>query len=203
MVLVVGAAESPEPPVHAARSTTNPATIASARERATGDRGAERDTARRLATAIGREAPPGAQYDLVVASHSDVEATLAERLGYAPGSKLLIVTCDDLGLTHSTNVAVYDAVRNGVATSASLMVPCPWARDAAGRYRGEDVGVHLTLNAELEPYRWGPITHSPSLLDGDGGFPAPSKTPGTTPTSTRYAANAGPRSSGRSCGAST
>jgi predicted glycoside hydrolase/deacetylase ChbG (UPF0249 family) len=51
------------------------------------------------------------------------------------------------------------------------MVPCPWARDAAAMYRGEDVGVHLTLNAEWETYRWGPITHSPSLLDGDGGFP--------------------------------
>jgi len=51
------------------------------------------------------------------------------------------------------------------------MVPCPWARDAAARYRGEDVGVHLTVNAEWERYRWGPITHSPSLLDGDGGFP--------------------------------
>ena len=51
------------------------------------------------------------------------------------------------------------------------MVPCPWARDAAAMYRGEDVGVHLTLNAEWENYRWGPTTHSPSLLDGDGGFP--------------------------------
>src|SRR5688500_10791560 len=51
------------------------------------------------------------------------------------------------------------------------MVPCPWARDAASRYRGEDVGVHLTLNAEHDRYRWGPITHAPSLLDGDGGFP--------------------------------
>jgi predicted glycoside hydrolase/deacetylase ChbG (UPF0249 family) len=31
--------------------------------------------------------------------------------------------------------------------------------------------VHLTLNAEYDLYRWGPITHAPSLLDGDGGFP--------------------------------
>lgn len=51
------------------------------------------------------------------------------------------------------------------------MVPGPWARDAAARYRGEDVGVHLTLNAEWDTFRWGPITHSPSLLDGIGGFP--------------------------------
>ena len=39
------------------------------------------------------------------------------------------------------------------------------------RYRGEDIGVHLTVNAEYELYRWGPITHAPSLLGGDGGFP--------------------------------
>jgi predicted glycoside hydrolase/deacetylase ChbG (UPF0249 family) len=96
---------------------------------------------------------------------------LAERLGYAPDAKLLIVNCDDLGSTRSANVAIYHALRDGVATSATLMVPCPWARDAAAMYRGEDVGVHLTLNAEWETYRWGPITHSPSLLDGDGGFP--------------------------------
>jgi predicted glycoside hydrolase/deacetylase ChbG (UPF0249 family) len=98
-------------------------------------------------------------------------AALAERLGYGADAKLLIVSCDDLGLTHAANVATYDALRRGSATSASLMVPCPWARDAAAGYRGEDVGVHLTLNAELETYRWGPITNSPSLLDGDGGFP--------------------------------
>jgi len=96
---------------------------------------------------------------------------LAERLGYEPGTKLLIVNCDDLGSTRSANVAIYEALRDGLGTSASLMVPCPWARDAAAMYRGEDVGVHLTLNSEWETYRWGPITHSPSLLDGDGGFP--------------------------------
>jgi predicted glycoside hydrolase/deacetylase ChbG (UPF0249 family) len=97
--------------------------------------------------------------------------TLAERLGYPPDGRLLIVTCDDLGSSHAANVGVYESLRNGFATSASLMVPCPWAREAAARYRGEDVGVHFTLNAEYELYRWGPITQSPSLLDGDGGFP--------------------------------
>jgi predicted glycoside hydrolase/deacetylase ChbG (UPF0249 family) len=97
--------------------------------------------------------------------------SLAEALSYQPGTQLLIVACDDLGLSHAANIGVYDAVRSGMATTAGLMVPCPWAREAASRYRGEDVGVHLTLNAEFDLYRWGPITQAPSLLDGDGGFP--------------------------------
>lgn len=97
--------------------------------------------------------------------------TLAERLGYPPDAKLVILTADDLGLCHAANLGVYDSLRQGLATSASLMVPCPWSRGAAAGYRGEDVGVHLTVNAELDLYRWGPITHAPSLLDGDGGFP--------------------------------
>jgi chitin disaccharide deacetylase len=97
--------------------------------------------------------------------------SLAEKLGYPPDAKLLIVNCDDLGSSHAANDGVYDALRNGIGTSATLMVPCPWSREAAARYRGEDVGVHLTLNAEYDLYRWGPITHAPSLLDGDGGFP--------------------------------
>ena len=96
---------------------------------------------------------------------------LVERLGYPAGSKLVIIKGDELGLTHSSNVGVYDALRHGAATSASMMVPAPWGRDAAAQYRGEDVGVYLTLNSEWDTYRWGPITHSPSLLDGDGGFP--------------------------------
>ncbi len=96
---------------------------------------------------------------------------LAERLGYPGDARLLIVNCDDLGFTHAANRGVYEALRDGIATSASIMIPCPWAREAASHYRGEDVGVHLTLTAEYDRYRWGPITHAPSLLDGDGGFP--------------------------------
>jgi predicted glycoside hydrolase/deacetylase ChbG (UPF0249 family) len=110
--------------------------------------------------------------DGAVGSVSPVDGpTLAQRLGYRADERLLIVNCDDLGSSHAANVGVYDALRDGIATSASLMVPCPWAREAAARYQGEDVGVHLTLNAEWDLYRWGPITRAPSLHDGDGGFP--------------------------------
>lgn len=98
--------------------------------------------------------------------------TLVERLGYGPDDRLLIINCDGLGLCHSSNEGVFLALRSGIATSASLMVPCPWAGGAAARYEpGDDVGVHLTLTSEFEHYRWGPITHAPSLLGGAGGFP--------------------------------
>ena len=99
------------------------------------------------------------------------EPTLAQRLGYPADAKLVVINADDLGSCHSANVGVFDGLHTGLVTSASLMVPCPWAREAAARYRGEDIGVHLTVNAEYELYRWGPITHAPSLLGGDGGFP--------------------------------
>src|SRR5882724_11563125 len=95
---------------------------------------------------------------------------LNELLGHPAGAKLLIISCDDLGSFQAANTAVYQALREGWATSAGLMVPAPWAREAASKYRGEDVGVHLTLTAEHELYHWGPITHAPSLLGGDGGF---------------------------------
>jgi hypothetical protein len=96
---------------------------------------------------------------------------LSEALGHGHDRPLVIVTCDDLGTTYAANCGVYDALRTGVGTAAGLAVPGPWAREAASSYRGEDVGVHLTLNAEYDLFRWGPITHCPSLLDGDGGFP--------------------------------
>ena len=98
--------------------------------------------------------------------------SLAERLGHAADTRLVIISCDDLGSCHAANEGVYGALHDGLATCASLMVPAPWARDAANRYvTGDDVGVHITLNCEYDAYRFGPITHAPSLLSGDGGFP--------------------------------
>ena len=97
--------------------------------------------------------------------------SLASRLGYSDDARLVIISCDDLGSCHGATEGVYQAIRSGVATCASIMVPAPWARYAADQYNGEDIGVHLTLNAEHPLYRWGPLTHAPSLLSGEGGFP--------------------------------
>jgi chitin disaccharide deacetylase len=108
-----------------------------------------------------------------VAATIDGDISLNERLGYSPEAKLVILSCDDLGSCHAANEGVYQALRDGAATCTSLMVPAPWARHAAEQYLdGDDVGVHLTLNAEHARYRWGPVTHAPSLLSGDGGFPS-------------------------------
>jgi predicted glycoside hydrolase/deacetylase ChbG (UPF0249 family) len=96
---------------------------------------------------------------------------LARRLGHPDDARLVIISADGLGMSHAANAGVLDALRTGRATSASIMVPAPWAREAASQHRGEDLGVHLTLNAPYDRYRWRPITHAPSLLDGDGGFP--------------------------------
>jgi chitin disaccharide deacetylase len=101
--------------------------------------------------------------------------TLGERLGHRPEDRLLIVNCDDLGSSHSANVAVYRSMVHGVATSATLMVPCPWAREAAQMFKGLSVGVHLTLTSEYPGYRWHSLTNGASLHDDEGFFPATTK----------------------------
>ena len=98
--------------------------------------------------------------------------TLAEHLGYSAATKLVILSCDDLGASHSSNIGVFQALHDGAATCASLMVPAAWARHAANvAHPTDDIGVHLTLNSEHGSYRWGPVTHAPSLQSGEGGFP--------------------------------
>ncbi len=98
-------------------------------------------------------------------------SSLAERLGYNADDRILIVNCDDIGSSHACNVAAERSIREGWATSATLMVPCPWAKEAVERFADLDVGVHLTLTAEYPDYRWRALTGAKSLHDKDGYLP--------------------------------
>src|SRR6476620_6186875 len=100
--------------------------------------------------------------------------TLADRLGYPPGTKLIIVHADDLGETHAVNAAAIKSLESGTINSASLMVPCPWfpeIADYAKSHPDADFGLHLTLTSERVYYRWGPVApldKVPSLVDTNG-----------------------------------
>ena len=102
--------------------------------------------------------------------------TLADRLGYPPGTKLVIVHADDLGETHAVNAAAIQTLEAGSINSASMMVPCPWfpeIADYAKSHPGVDFGLHLTVTSERVYYRWGPAAPAnkvPSLVDENGYF---------------------------------
>lgn len=107
---------------------------------------------------------------------SQVKENLAEMLGYPRDSKLLIIHADDMGLAHAVNTACIEAFNNKGITSGSIMVPCPWANEIEKYVRdhpGMDVGIHLTLTAEWDLYKWGGITPADqitSLLDSNNYF---------------------------------
>jgi predicted glycoside hydrolase/deacetylase ChbG (UPF0249 family) len=52
-----------------------------------------------------------------------------ELLGFAPNARLLIISADDFGMSHSVNEGVIHSIQEGIAVSCSLMAPCPWCLD--------------------------------------------------------------------------
>lgn len=94
------------------------------------------------------------------------------------GEKLLIIHADDFGMCHSVNVATIEAIRDGVISSLSMMIPCPWILEAVQLLKEEDRlrfdhGIHLTMTSEWKVYKWGPTLPRDtvsSLTDGLGYF---------------------------------
>lgn len=90
--------------------------------------------------------------------------------------KTLVIRCDDLGMSHSVNMAFKELMESGLKFSASVMFPCAWYQEAVDILKQHPeitVGVHLTLNSEWKNYRWGPVSGRekvPSLVDENGYF---------------------------------
>ena len=97
-------------------------------------------------------------------------------LGYPADARLLVVNADDFGMCQAVNEAVIAALPAGLLRSATLMVPCPWSRQAMrllAEHPELPFGVHLTAISDWADYRWGPVTARekvPSLIRADGSF---------------------------------
>ncbi|WP_114748513.1 polysaccharide deacetylase family protein [Pleomorphovibrio marinus] len=99
--------------------------------------------------------------------------TYAEKLGYPSGTKVVIFHVDDAGMSYESNMGTISSIEKGVATSCSIMMPCPWSASFTKYAIDEpmDAGVHLTLTSEWKDYRWHPVagkSNVPSLVDKEG-----------------------------------
>ncbi|CAG4928199.1 MULTISPECIES: ChbG/HpnK family deacetylase [Acidithrix] len=97
---------------------------------------------------------------------------LLERLGFNPEAKLSIFSCDYLGFSHSFNEGIFESLREGIATTARLIVGAPWSKEVTSLYRGEDIGVSLVFTSSHSIFSMTPLTQSPTLLNGSGEFPS-------------------------------
>lgn len=110
------------------------------------------------------------------ASSVCLAGTWAEKLGYPPGKRVLILHAADLGAAYEIDRPAEQLLLDKLVQSADVTVPGQWFDAFAQWYRshpGCDVGVSLSLNSPSELYRWRPLTDRhdvPSLVDADGCF---------------------------------
>lgn len=85
----------------------------------------------------------------------------------------LIVRGDDMGYSHSGNLALIKCSKEGIQTSIEIIVPSPWFPEAVKLLKENpniDVGIHLALTSEWDNIKWRPLTDCPSLRTPDGYF---------------------------------
>ena len=99
--------------------------------------------------------------------------TWAEKLGYPPEKRVLILHANYMGAAYEFNRPGQELLESGRVQSAGLMVPCPWFEEFAQwcrQHPQHDIGICLTLNSPGTNYRWQPLggAQSSSLVDADG-----------------------------------
>lgn len=85
----------------------------------------------------------------------------------------LIVRGDDMGYSHSGNLALIKSYKEGIEKSIEVIVPSPWFPEAVKLLQenpGVDVGIHLAITSEWENVKWRPLTDCASIRDSSGYF---------------------------------
>ncbi len=108
---------------------------------------------------------------LFVAVPALAEPTYGERLGWKADDRIVIIHCDDVGMSYANNEGAREALAYGLVTSVSVMMPCPWVPGWLAytkEHPDVDSGLHLTLTSEYDHYRWTPLAGEnqvPGLTD--------------------------------------
>jgi predicted glycoside hydrolase/deacetylase ChbG (UPF0249 family) len=88
----------------------------------------------------------------------------------------MIARADDGGSSRSANLAMEKVTKAGFIQNISVMAPCAYVEDLYNRVGGNKkicFGMHMTLNAEWDRVKWGPVSALPpncGLLDAAGYF---------------------------------
>lgn len=85
----------------------------------------------------------------------------------------LLLHADDVGMSHSTNLAVLPMLDSGAVSSASIMMPCPWVSQIADYARRHPKGPRPSPHPHqrVETHRLAPVApvdRVRGLLDSDG-----------------------------------
>lgn len=78
-------------------------------------------------------------------------------------------------MAHGSSRGVISALNQGIGSSCSVMMPCPWVPGFLHSQSPEKtcIGIEVTLTSEFDFYRWGPLAGKaavPSLTDSEGSF---------------------------------
>lgn len=88
----------------------------------------------------------------------------------------LVIRADDFGFCHASNMALERLLTEGTLTAASVIVNTGWLDETVEilkKHPRVSVGVHVCVNSEWVPYRWGPVLPArdvPTLVDDWGHF---------------------------------
>ena len=77
---------------------------------------------------------------------------VAEKLGFEKDARLLIIHGDDIGVSHSVNIASFDGFKNNAINSGSAMIPSPWIKEVAEFHKENpkyDIGLYVAPRANL------------------------------------------------------